>query len=113
MEGYVRLIEVASVPEGEARCVQVAEREPLVVYQVEGRFYATQDLCSHGSASLSQGWIEGHDIVCPVHEGRFDIRDGRALSFPASEPIKSFAVEIRDGAVWADIAAARRTSVTP
>jgi nitrite reductase/ring-hydroxylating ferredoxin subunit len=105
---FTRLIEISAVPEGEPRCVKPADCEAIVVYQVDGQFYATQDLCSHSSASLSQGWVEGHEICCPVHDGKFDIRDGSPKAFPAVDPIKTFVVELRDGAVWADLATAAR-----
>lgn len=107
-DSLVRLIDESAVPDGEARCVRIDGLEPVAVFKVEGQYYVTQDTCTHATASLSQGWLEGHEVICPVHEGRFDIRDGRALCFPVTEPVNTFAVSIRDGAIWADLATARR-----
>jgi nitrite reductase/ring-hydroxylating ferredoxin subunit len=107
MSHWVRLIATDGVPEGEGRAVRLPGLEAIAVFRVEGRFFATQDRCSHADASLAEGWVEGFDVSCPVHEGRFDLRDGRPLCFPVTEPIGIFPTEIRDGAVWADIAAAR------
>jgi nitrite reductase/ring-hydroxylating ferredoxin subunit len=102
-----RLIETSAVPDGEARAIKVAGIEPIAVFNIGGQFYATQDTCSHARASLAEGFIEGHEVSCPVHDGRFDVRDGKPLCFPVTEPIKAFATELREGAVWADLSTAR------
>lgn len=105
--GMTRLIHAAEVPEGEVRCVKPAGVEAIAVCRVEGAFFATQDGCTHAKASLSEGWVEGHELCCPVHDGRFDIRDGRPLCFPATDAIRTFPVQVVDGAIFADLRAAR------
>lgn len=47
--------------------------EAYAVFLVEGRFYVTHDLCTHGPGSLSEGFVEGTEIECPFHQGKFDI----------------------------------------
>jgi nitrite reductase/ring-hydroxylating ferredoxin subunit len=106
-EALTRLIEADAVPEGEGRRVRIDGLEPIAVFRVGGAFYVTQDTCSHASAALTRGWVEGFEICCPVHEGRFDMRTGAALCFPASEPIKTFPSQVRDGEIWADLSQAR------
>jgi 3-phenylpropionate/trans-cinnamate dioxygenase ferredoxin subunit len=105
---YIRLIDAAAVPEGEGRAVRLDGLERIAVFKVQGQFYVTQDACSHAAASLTRGWLEGFEVCCPVHEGRFDIRTGAPQCFPATEPIKTFPAELRGDAVWADLSAARR-----
>lgn len=105
-----QLIDAAAVPDGEGRAVRISGLEPIAVFNVGGAFYVTQDTCSHAKASLTEGWLEGHEICCPVHDGRFDIRNGKPLCFPAADPIKTFAFEIKDGTVWADLSTARTVS---
>lgn len=100
---YTRLIDTLAVPDGEGRLVTPAGRQALAVFNVDGEFFVTQDRCTHGKASLSEGWLEGHDICCPVHDGRFDVRTGRPLCFPVTEAIATYAAKTEDGAVWADI----------
>ncbi len=102
-----RLIETDAVPDGEGRAVKIDGIEPIAVFNIGGLFYATQDTCSHARASLAEGFIEGFEVSCPVHDGRFDVRSGKPLCFPVTEPIKTFATELREGAVWADISTAR------
>ncbi|MGF6883744.1 nitrite reductase/ring-hydroxylating ferredoxin subunit [Nocardia sp. GAS34] len=78
---------------------------PLLIYRVDGEIYATADTCTHATASLSEGELEGHTIVCPVHWAEFDIRTGRALCFPATQALATFAVSVEDGQI-----SVRRTS---
>lgn len=107
VEGMTRLIAADEVPEGDVRRVRPDGLEAVAVCRIEGAYYATQDRCSHAKASLSEGWVEGHDLCCPVHDGRFDVRDGRPMCFPATDPIRAFPVQVVDGVVFADLRAAR------
>lgn len=102
-----RLIDIAAVPNGEGRAVALDGIEPIAVFNVGGTFFVTQDTCSHAKASLTEGWLEGHEVCCPVHDGRFDLCSGKALCFPATDPIQTFTAQVQDGAVWADISTAR------
>ncbi|MCP2338682.1 non-heme iron oxygenase ferredoxin subunit [Actinomadura rupiterrae] len=72
---------------------------PLLVYRIDGEIYATSDTCTHATASLSEGELEGHTIVCPVHWAEFDVRTGRPLCFPATRPLETFAVTVEDGRI--------------
>jgi nitrite reductase/ring-hydroxylating ferredoxin subunit len=107
-DSMMRLIDADQVPEGEGRQARVDGIEPIAVFRVEGQFYVTQNTCSHARAALTRGWVEGFEICCPVHDGRFDVRTGAALCFPATDPIKVFPSAVRDGAVWADLSEARK-----
>ncbi|CAB3807041.1 Naphthalene 1,2-dioxygenase/salicylate 5-hydroxylase systems, ferredoxin component [Paraburkholderia ultramafica] len=68
----------------------------IALYRVDGEVYATDNLCTHGSARLCDGFLEGHEIECPLHQGRFDVRDGRALCAPLTADIRTYAVR-REG----------------
>ncbi|MEU6580556.1 non-heme iron oxygenase ferredoxin subunit [Nocardia sp. NPDC046763] len=72
---------------------------PLLVYRVDGEIYVTADTCTHATASLAEGELEGHTIVCPVHWAEFDIRTGRALCFPATRALETYAVRVEDGRI--------------
>jgi naphthalene 1,2-dioxygenase system ferredoxin subunit len=98
-----RLIDATTVPDGEGRAVPVSAELTVAVFNIEGEFFATQDQCTHGKASLCEGWTEGFEVVCPVHEGRFDLRNGAPLCFPVTDPLRTFPCQVRDGAVWAEI----------
>jgi len=70
---------VEDLPEGERICVTI-EEIPLAVFRVEGELYAVDNLCPHMSGDLSEGELNGHTLVCPLHAWEFDIRDGKCLA---------------------------------
>jgi naphthalene 1,2-dioxygenase ferredoxin component len=75
----------------------------LALYSVEGVVFATSNICTHGQARLCDGFLEGHEIECPLHQGRFDVRDGRALCLPATEGLHVFPVKVEGGRVFVEI----------
>ena len=96
-----RLCDVEEVPDGECLRVKVDGRPALAVFNVGGEFFVIDDVCSHGMASLSEGFVEDGVVECPWHGGAFDVRTGAAVRHPCVVPVRSYAVEIRDGAVYA------------
>lgn len=91
------------VPPGTAKRVVVAGHA-LAVFNVDGAFYVTDDTCSHGFASLADGFIDGALVECPWHGGAFDIRTGAAVGAPCVTPVAVHAPSIRDGLVWVELA---------
>lgn len=75
----------------------------VAIYRAQGQFYATQDVCSHEHAYLSDGVVVDCVVECPFHQGRFDVRDGRALGAPVIIPLKTFPVKVVDGKVWVQV----------
>ena len=84
MGRYVRVCAVSEVLPGTAKTVQV-EGNPIVIFNVGGRFYGAADVCPHEGAALSAGFIEGESVTCAWHAARFHIISGRALEPPAGE----------------------------
>lgn len=95
-----RLCASGEVSEGEVHQVDLGDGRVLAVYRMEGEVYATDDLCTHGDASLSEGEIENGQIVCPYHMGTFDIRTGEATGAPCSIAIRTHRVIERDGEIF-------------
>ena len=98
-----RLILVGSpdeVVEGEGRRICAPGVGPIAIFRVGDAFHAIADTCSHGQASLSEGWLEAFEIECPVHAGRFDIRTGAPLCFPVTQPVATFATRILEGRLY-------------
>lgn len=79
--------------------VMVAGRD-IAVFKIDGAVYATDNLCTHGQARLCDGFVEGFEIECPLHQGRFDVRTGAPTCAPAVEAIKTYPVRIEAGRVW-------------
>jgi 3-phenylpropionate/trans-cinnamate dioxygenase ferredoxin component len=75
----------------------------IAVYRAKGNFYATQDLCTHEQAYLSDGVLIDCVVECPFHQGRFDVRDGKALSAPVFAPLKTYPLKIVDGKIYVNV----------
>ncbi len=77
----------------------------IAVYRAKGQFYATQDLCTHERAFLSDGIVIDCVVECPFHQGRFDVRTGKALGAPVIVPIKTYPVKVADGRIYVKVSA--------
>lgn len=99
---WTRIIELVEVPTDDVIAVQ-ADGKELAVYGVDGEVFATDNICTHGHARLCDGFLEGHEIECPLHQGRFDIRNGRAMCEPLTSDIQTYPVRIEDGGVFVEI----------
>ena len=72
----------------------------LAVYNVDGTFYVTDDQCTHGPGSLSEGFLEGEVIECNFHQGCFNVRTGEVVAPPCMVPIKTYPTYVEDGTVY-------------
>jgi naphthalene 1,2-dioxygenase system ferredoxin subunit len=79
--------------------VPVAGQE-VALFRIDGQVWATDNQCSHGDARLCEGFVEGHEVECPFHQGRFDVRTGAATCKPATEPVRCWPVKIEGGRVF-------------
>jgi 3-phenylpropionate/trans-cinnamate dioxygenase ferredoxin component len=86
---------------GEPLLVEV-EGTPVVLVKVEDEVLAVHDVCTHALESLSGGWVDEDRIECPRHGAAFSLRSGEVLTPPATLPLPTFAVEVRDGRVLVD-----------
>ena len=75
----------------------------LAVYNIEGEFYCTDDLCTHGPGSLAEGYIDGDVVECNFHNGQFDIRTGEVVSPPCMIAVKTYPAVVEGGAVFIDV----------
>lgn len=98
--GLIKVCEVADIRPGEMLAVDMDDLPPLVIYNVDGEFYSTSNLCTHSIAMLSDGYLEGDIIECPLHGGCFNVRTGEATHFPCEEPLETFVVEVSEGALF-------------
>ena len=71
----------------------------IALYTVGGEVFATDNICTHGHARLCDGFLDGHEIECPLHQGKFDVRDGKPTCEPASDPLRSYPVRIEGSRV--------------
>ena len=95
---YVTFCATDEIPVG-SREVFDLDRMSIVLFNVDGAYYAVEDMCSHEEYELHDGDLDGFVLKCPKHGATFDIRNGDFLSAPAYFPIKSFPVRVEDGNV--------------
>jgi 3-phenylpropionate/trans-cinnamate dioxygenase ferredoxin subunit len=101
---YERACAVAEVPEDEGLGVTVGGLD-LVVARSGEEVFALQDLCSHAAVALSEGMVADCQVECFLHGSMFDLRTGKPTNLPATEPVSTFPVEVRDGDVYVDVTA--------
>jgi naphthalene 1,2-dioxygenase ferredoxin component len=75
----------------------------IALHLVAGAVYATSDICSHAYAHLSDGLLEGYEVLCPLHGGSFDVRTGAAVRAPCTAPVAVYATKIESGRVYVRI----------
>ncbi|EEE35985.1 rieske (2Fe-2S) protein [Rhodobacteraceae bacterium KLH11] len=71
----------------------------IAIYDTPSGLYASLALCNHGGADLCDGYFDGHVIECPLHQGAFDVRDGKPVSAPATRPMRVFETRVQGGMV--------------
>lgn len=92
----------AELGAGEVRQVNIGGRV-LALYNIGGTFYATDDTCTHAFASLSEGFIDGDVIECPLHQGCFHIPSGKAKGPPVVQDLRTYAVKVVDGDIHIEL----------
>jgi nitrite reductase/ring-hydroxylating ferredoxin subunit len=75
----------------------------VAVFNIEGTFYVTDDACTHGPGSLSEGYVEGDVVECNFHNGQFNIRTGEVVSPPCMVPVKTYRTVVEDGKVFVEV----------
>lgn len=92
----------ADIAAGECKGVQV-NGVPLAIFNVEGELHATSNICTHQHALLSDGYLEGDFIECPLHQARFNVKTGASEGLPDAPNLQVFALRIENGEVMVEI----------
>ncbi len=102
MAEFVKVATTGEIEPGKVHVYEVAGIR-VAVCNVEGEFFAIDDVCTHDGGALDQGELEGDQIECPRHGARFDVKTGRALALPAVRPVKSYPVRVQDGQIEVEV----------
>jgi len=102
MPELIKVASLSDVPPGTLKAV-TAKLQPIVLANVEGTVYALEDRCSHQEYPLSDGELDGGDVVCLYHGARFDACSGKNKGLPAVRPVKVFPVQVRDGDIYVEL----------
>lgn len=78
---------------------RVIDGREIAIFNADGEFFATDNLCTHGRARLCGGFVEGHEIECPLHQARFDIRTGQPSCGPATQALRCHPVKTKNGRI--------------
>jgi 3-phenylpropionate/trans-cinnamate dioxygenase ferredoxin subunit len=102
MSEFINVATVDEIPPGDSKLVEIGFTG-IALFNLDGEIYAIEDMCTHDGGPLVEGTVvNGCEVKCPRHGARFDIRTGAALSFPAFEPTRTFAVRIEGNQVWVE-----------
>lgn len=92
-QAWTRVAGIDEVPPGEAVAIELQGLN-LALYHIDDEWFCTDNVCSHAYALLTEGWLEGHIIECPLHSGQFDVRTGKGVCAPITADIQVYPVRI-------------------
>lgn len=95
---WTPVIAVASLPSGDYAQAEV-DGVIVAVFNIDGAYYAIEDVCTHDGGGLTGGEIKGCEVVCPRHGAKFCLRTGAALTPPAYEPVRTYETRVQDGMI--------------
>ena len=93
MSDFIKVAETSEIPVGRVKVVVVGDKR-IALCNVDGEFFAIDDLCTHDGGSLDQGELEGDVIECPRHGARFNVRTGKVLALPAVKPLNTYPLRV-------------------
>jgi naphthalene 1,2-dioxygenase system ferredoxin subunit len=100
---WVTVAARADLGDGDMLAVE-AEGKSIALYGVDGDIYATDNVCTHAFALLSDGWLDGDVIECPLHAGRFEVKTGKGLGPPIPCDLKTYRLRVVGGDIQIDLA---------
>lgn len=95
--------DTGDIPETGVLRVELNGHE-VAIYRTPEGIFATHDRCTHLRGRLSDGYLEGTVIICPLHFGRFDTRTGQHLTTPCKAPVRSYAIRLEGERIWVSLA---------
>lgn len=99
---WIDAMSADDLPTDDVLGVEVAGRD-IAIYAIGDALYATDNRCTHGQARLCMGFLDGHEIECPLHQGKFDVRTGKPTCEPVTEALRSYPVKIDGPRVFVQI----------
>ena len=102
MAEFTKVTKTDDIEPGKVKVYEVASKK-IAICNVDGTFYAIDDICTHDGGPLDQGELLDGQIECPRHGALFDVKTGRALTLPAVAPVKSYAVQVDGGDIKVEV----------
>ncbi len=102
MAEWVKVAAVGEVNKGQKKQIDL-DGLAVLLFNVEGEYYAIEDVCTHDGAPLGNGRFNGKQISCPRHGARFDVCTGKALTMPAVEPVETYPVKVEGNDILIEV----------
>lgn len=99
MDNLISLCAEADVPSDAGLRVELPGRPPLAVFRLDDTFHVIDDTCTHGLASLCDGYVEDGTVECPLHAGKFCIKTGAAIDGPVDTPVQVYPSQVVSGRI--------------
>ena len=99
----VKLCELSEVAPGQMLRVDRPEVPPLAVYNLDGDYFVTSNICTHNVAMLTDGYLDGEIVECPLHGGCFNVKTGEPTSFPCEKPLQTYPAIVESGSLYVEI----------
>ena len=100
MSQYEKVADLHEVPEFGRKSWLLADEVPVILVRLQEQYYCVEDVCSHDGQPLTNGPIDDRQITCPRHGAKFDLANGAPTCMPATEPIQTFNVEVREDGIY-------------
>ena len=97
----MKIAQVNELGPGSMKPVQV-HGKPLLLANIDGKFFVIGDICTHGQCNLTTGFLDGSAVYCPCHGGQFDVTTGAVLSAPPTEPVACYQVTVDGNDIYID-----------
>ena len=98
----VKTINISEINENSVKVVNI-ENKDVAIFNVDGEFYAIDDLCSHAEASLAEGEVFDCKVECPLHGAEFDLKTGEAVTLPATRPVDTYMISVENDIIYLEM----------
>ena len=98
-QDFKKTLKVSEVPPGQMKTVEF-ENDTVCIVNIEGKFYAINNVCTHEGGPLAEGTLSEFEVECPWHGARFDVRTGEVKSPPAESPVSTYEIKIDQDDIW-------------
>ena len=98
----VKTINISEINENSVKVVNI-ENKDIAIFNVDGEFYAIDDLCSHAEASLAEGEVFDCKVECPLHGAEFDLKTGEAVTLPATQPVDTYMISVENDIIYLEM----------
>jgi 3-phenylpropionate/trans-cinnamate dioxygenase ferredoxin subunit len=100
MSGFKRVAGRDEIPSLGRKSIIIDDDIPALLLRAGDDYYCVEDVCTHDGQPLTHGPFDGREITCPRHGARFEVATGRAVCMPATEPVQTFEVQVRQDGIY-------------